>query len=230
MAQKIGKQRRENAAADDHARITTDELAREFPTLRLVVEDNKTYLNGSFPIGHEGEVLDQFDIEMLVAPLAGNELPEVRETGGRIPRIADRHVNADGTACITLPESYFLRNPGPFDLLKFLSGPVRDYFIGQALVERGDDWPHQEWPHGIDGLLLFYEELLGTDNLVRIREYLRHLARAELRGHWACPCGSGKKLRRCHQQELAELRARIGFRAARRLLALLDERIRTISP
>ncbi len=109
-----------------------------------------------------------------------------------------RRAYTDGTACVCLPEDYLLRHPGPFDLLAFLDGPVRDYLIAQALVEAGHPWPHGEWAHGFEGLDDWATGFLGSLPSERKKAYGEVLRLREVKGHLACPCGSGKKLRDCH--------------------------------
>ena len=71
------------------------------PTLRVESEaESGTVVSGSFLVEHEGLELDRFAIAIDFRPLRGGKLPEVRETGGRIPRTEARHVNPDGTACV----------------------------------------------------------------------------------------------------------------------------------
>jgi len=217
----MGKKQLRHSTSSGHA-DEQEAVLRAFPSLGTVRDGDETWLVGSLPIEWQGELLDSFSVEIKISSLDDNKLPLVRETGGRIPRTVDRHVNFDGSACVTLPEDYFLKYPGPFKLLEFLQGPVRDYFMGQALVSRGEPWPHSEWPHYTEGRLQFFRELLGTDDPVKVKCYLLEIERPMIRGHLPCPCGSGKKLRKCHQSQLAVLRGKIRSSAARRLLALLS--------
>src|SRR4051794_31021288 len=53
---------------------------------------------------HEkGEVEDGFDLEIEIPPRFPEDVPIVTETGGRIPREADHHVNKDGKLCLGSP-------------------------------------------------------------------------------------------------------------------------------
>jgi hypothetical protein len=197
-------------------------LATRFPTLH--VAEDASVLRGTMPIEHDGIELDRFAIEVELRPLSVTELPAVREIGGRIPWLAERHVNADGSACVCLPDDYFLRFPGPFDLLTFLAGPVRDYFLGQALVERGDPWPHGEWPHGTEGSSEWFTEFVKALPPETARAYLQTFALKELKGHVSCPCGSGRRVRACHWPLLQRLRGRIPMKLAREVLDDLRRR------
>lgn len=182
------------------------QLPERYPTLHVLTDGPVSRIRGSFVIEHEGRELDWFAIEIEVAPLREGELPTVREIGGRIPWTEDRHVNGDGSACVCLPEDYLLNHPGPFDLLSYLDGPVRSFFLGQALVERGDPWPYGEWKHGGDGLIQWVEEFISGLPAERRRAYGVLLRAKELRGHVQCPCGSGRRLRACHYRLIERLR------------------------
>lgn len=127
-------------------------LATAYPSLRLVVVNSHRVITGAFNVEHEGRFLAGFQIEILLDEKDVLGLPAVREVGGRIPRVPERHVNpSDGSACLYLPEDLAVRCPRPFDILGFLNGPVRTYFLGQAGVELGAPFPIGEWGHGEDG-------------------------------------------------------------------------------
>jgi hypothetical protein len=56
----------------------------------------------------------------------------------------------------------------------------------------------QQLEHGAEGVRTSYRELLGTEDDDVIHGYLACLAAKQVKGHWWCPCGSGKRLRDCH--------------------------------
>ena len=53
-----------------------------------------------------------------------------------------------GEACPIVPEEWLV-GPGRDSIAKFLNGPVRNFFIGQILVENGHPWPFGERQHGV---------------------------------------------------------------------------------
>lgn len=182
------------------------ELAPGQPMLHVVTDGEGLKLRGSFVIEHEGRELDRFAVEIDLSPMRDGELPTVKEIGGRIPWTEDRHINSDGSACVCLPEDYFSNHPGPFDLPLYLDGPVRSFFLGQALVERGDPWPHGEWKHGAEGMAQWAQEFLAALSAERRRAYAKVLESRELKGHVTCPCGSGLRIRACHYRLIQRLR------------------------
>lgn len=194
-------------------------VQEDYPDLRLVIDNGKPILRGSFPIVHDGQVLDRFLIEISF-PDGIRKPPLIREIGGRIPRTVDRHVFSNGAICTEVPELTLLR--GAYSLRSYLDGPVRNYFIGQSLVEQGKRWPFGEWSHGKSGLLEAYSTILGVPDERRIRKYLECLSHRKIKAHSKCPCGSGKPIRDCHAIRVRELHENIPSRIARQALERLN--------
>jgi hypothetical protein len=121
---------------------------------------------------------------------------------------------ADGAACILLPDERWKVWPHGSTLLYFLDVPVRNFFLGQSLVERGDPWPFGQWSHGAEGIREYYGEVLSTNDTKVITEYLDCLSKKKIKGHWPCPCRSGKRLRDCHATLVHDLATKISRQVA----------------
>ena len=195
------------------------EVISRYPRLHFEEVGDIVTVRGVFEV-REGEIVyDEYEIELELPAESNRTIPVVRETGGRIPRHEVRHVNRnDGTLCVVLPEAYWNTYPNGLSLVEFLDGPLREYFAGQSLVELGEAWPAGEWAHGEIGVLEFYAELFGTNDWKSIIGLVQLLARREVKGHWDCPCASGKRLRQCHGPKVIYLRGRIPRALALRLL------------
>jgi hypothetical protein len=182
-------------------------LAADQPDLRATIVDGAVQVRGSYAVHDGGVILERYQIEIRVPRDYPKTLPVVEEIGGRIPRIADHHISADGTACLLVPEEWLLAGDQSFRA--FLDGPIRNFFLGQILVEAGKPWPFGERSHGYDGLIESYRELLAITDPTRVIAYFDCLRRRALKGHFDCPCGSNKRLRNCHRAELQALAKRI---------------------
>ncbi len=203
---------RANPALFDKERT---EVETAYLNLHFHVVSEVVWVRGTFPIVFNGEELDRYVIEVELARDHPTGIPVVRETGGRIPRTADRHMNpADGTACVLLPDERWRVWSHGSKLLQFLDGPVRNFFLGQSLVDLGDPWPFGQWGHGAEGIREYYAELLGTDDTGVITGYLDCLSKKKIKGHWPCPCRSGKRLRDCHSGLVQDLATKIPRRIA----------------
>ena len=202
------------------------EIPAKYPDLRVVMEQDIIYVRGGFPVLDGTDVLDRFQIEIELPADFPEFIPVLREVGGRIPWHESRHVNrGNGEACPIVPEEWLVRAEHN-SILAFLDGPVRNFFLGQILIEAGHPWPFGERSHGIDGLFEAYKEMTGTSDRNAIVRYLECLSRDVLKGHWACPCGSGKHLRNCHLEQLKALQAKVPAFVARSALARIDEQLK----
>jgi hypothetical protein len=199
-------------------------IAADQPDLRATVVDDVVQVRGSYAVRDGGVVLDRYQVEIRFRRDYPKTLPVVEEIGGRIPRTADRHVSADGTACLLVPEEWLLAADQSFKA--FLDGPMKSFFIGQLLVEAGKPWPFGQRSHGYDGLIEAYMELLGISDPIRVVAYFDCLRRTALKGHFECPCGSKKRLRNCHRAELQELAKRIPQHIAQQAF----DRLRSSAP
>jgi hypothetical protein len=170
-------------------------------------------------LANDGVVFDRFSIQ-ITFPDGAFKLPRIEECGGRIPRHIDRHVFGNGAICTEVPELTLLR--GRYSLVSYLDGPVRNYFLGQILVEQGQKWPFGEWDHGKPGLLQAYGEVLGVTDEEQIRRFLDCLGHKKVKGHWNCPCGTGKRIRDCHVDVIRRLQESVPPAIARQALARLN--------
>jgi hypothetical protein len=183
-------------------------LAQTYPTLHVVIEDRIVRVRGTFPITHEGQELDRYLIEITIPDDYPETVPAVREVEGRLPKTAERHFDEGGMACLFVPDEREWLWPRGASFLEFLEGPVRSFFLFQSIVSRGGTWPHGERSHGVDGLFEFYREKIGTDDLGAVLRYVEYLSLPDVHGA-PCPCGSGRKAKKCHREQLRGLRAMI---------------------
>jgi hypothetical protein len=199
-----------------------EEVERAYPELRFSTTVEQVEIAGTFPINDDDGVVDRFSVRITLRRDYPDSLPIVQETDGRIPHHIDRHMLTSGEACVLLPEDRWRSWPRGSSLLSFISGPLRNFFIGQALVERGEPWPFGEWRHGLCGMQDYYREVFGTDDLAKARAYLMCLAAKKAKGHWDCPCESGKRLRDCHMGLVRDLREKMPRSEAIKAVKHLD--------
>jgi hypothetical protein len=188
-------------------------LADRYPALRLDVSDGVATVRGRFPLRDENSrLVDEFEIELVLPHSLTRQLPRLREVGGRVPRDPSRHIYPDGTACLLIEEDFWSQHPEGYTILEFLEGPVRHWLVGQVLYEASGEWPWDEWEHGLKGLLRCYRELFQVNTNEQAIAFLGVLSRKRLKGHWPCPCGSGRRLRDCCVGKVRELHGRLPHR------------------
>lgn len=204
-------------------------IAFDQPRLRAAQDGHDLRVAGQYLLTENGAAanpagpITAFEIEIVLSPRYPNVEPKVFETGGRIRRHSDRHINRDGDCCITVWE-YWLATADDRSFASFLNGPLHQFFLGQYWFEKTRKWPFGEHAHGHKGLEAAYAEALGIrNNKDDILYHLRLLSQDWPKGHWLCPCGSGRRLRHCHQDELLALHGRIPPRLARRMLRRMED-------
>jgi hypothetical protein len=184
------------------------QLRQYNPTLHASIRDGAVIVSGTYPIIDQGVVIDRYSLEIRLPDDYPSSPPLVWETAGRIPREIDRHIYpASQSLCVGYPVELWVRLRGDFSLVGFLERAVRPYLIGNSLVEEGRDWPFGQSSHGNLGALEFYRRRLDTDDPAALGRFLLDLMAGKVRGHWNCPCGSGKPIRKCHSEQVRELQA-----------------------
>lgn len=203
-------------------------IAFDQPKLHASQDGNQIYIEGSFLILEKdvvaapGGPIAEFDIRIELPDLYPRREPKVFEVGGRVPREAARHINPDGDCCVTVWENWLV-TVNDHSIGNFLSGPLNEYFLGQLWFEKTGQWPFGERAHGSSGLEEAYADALGIPNRRRSLLYhLRLLSQDWPKGHWPCPCGSGRPLRNCHREETLNMHQRVPPIVARQMLRRLS--------
>lgn len=147
-------------------------------------------------------------------------LPRVYALDGSIP--ADYHTNPAKDLCLGAKvhlHSIVSRTP---TLLGFVDGCLVPYLYRRRHIEVFNRAPWGELEHGAPGLLQYYGHVLGTKDaqacvaLLELASLPRRVANKA-----RCPCGSGRRLGRCHHRRVNGLRRKCGRAVIRKARAEL---------
>ncbi len=204
------------------AAIQSD-LRETQPSLHLHIRQTaRAVIRGTYVVwSDEGKELDRYQVAIYLPGRYPNKLPIVKEVGGRIPRIPDRHINHDGTACVLVPEDRGRCFPPGARFSEYLSGPLHDFFLGQTYYEREGKWPFDHWSHGVKGILEYYQALTGVTGEYTVINFVRVLSYPKLKKSLLCPCGSNKRLQWCCYDKIVHLREIIDQVVPQRSLKML---------
>jgi len=166
---------------------------------------------------------DKFEIAIFIPKEYPEKLPLVWSDGCRIRKDFE-HINSDGSFCLAVPieeRSTFDRSP---TLLGFIDNLVVPFLYGYAYWEKFGAMPFDERSHGAAGLLEYYLDIYSTSNKVTVLKGVYGLVRFGYKPHEKCPCGSGKKVLRCHKAESTAI-AKSPYRQkiAAELFVILDD-------
>lgn len=196
------------------------------PKLRIEPYKHDFVVGGKFVVSDgpsEDGPLAEFDVVIFVPARFPEKEPKVWETDGKLPNDIDRHTYGDTACCTCVWAEWLARNPTP-TFREYLEGPVYNFFLSQLYFEACEEWPFGEREHGLDGVVQAVAKILGQPSLTLedSRRYLRALSAKQLKGHFDCPCGSGRRIRACHFDEISKMRARLDPLSATRFLRVLN--------
>ncbi len=195
------------------------QIRQDFRTLHLITKGEIVFVRGALPIiSIDGDELDRYQIEIELPVDFPVSVPQVREVGSKIPRILDRHVNSNGTACLFVRDKawkYWNKNT---TLIDFIKGPVYQFFLGQTYYSLNKVWPFGHYKHGADGVAEYYYEELNTPRLKVVIAFLEFLAVIKVDNRLRCYCGSQRQLKECHLNKVLSMRAHISCASAARSL------------
>ena len=165
-------------------------------------------LEGVLPYEAEPEglmsITDSFEISMRIPDVYPDDLPLVTETGGRIENNYE-HVFTSGTLCLGVPiemRRVFSQQP---TLLGFINKLVVPYLYGYCYWKKYSEHPFGERRPGGEGIIQYYIEQLHLNDEFTALAFIRFLYEHGYRGHERCPCGSGRKVLKCHGPTLRAL-------------------------
>lgn len=156
-------------------------------------------------------------------------LPRVYALEGCIPE--DYHTNPAKDLCLGAKvylHSIVNRSP---TLLGFVDGCLVPYLYRRRHIEVFGRPPWGELDHGASGLLQHYEHVFGTsdpDACVRLLELAS--LRRRVANKPPCPCGSGRRVGRCHHRRLNGLRRTCGRPVLREAQAELERQLAVEAP
>lgn len=147
-----------------------------------------------------GDIEDEFELEIAIPPSFPKVAPQVIETGGRIPREADYHINpSDGTLCLGSPLRLLSLLAQAPNLIGFVDKCLVPYlFALSKKLTNGESMPFGELAHGLPGMLSDYCALFGLKEPHQAVHSLRLLGMKKRRANkLQCPCGCRKRVGRC---------------------------------
>lgn len=160
--------------------------------------------------GQNGEILrNAYDIKMWVPPSFPEVAPLVQETGERIP--PDFHKLEGNFLCLGSPTEIRLRLKESATLPDFVQYFVVPYLFGHAFFCKYGTMPFGELAHGEAGIHQYLCELFATKDAKHVLDFLRLAGMKKgVANKQPCPCGSGRRLGKCHNRRVNQLRRKFG--------------------
>ena len=130
--------------------------------------------------------------------------PYVVETEGKISKRYP-HRYRDGGLCLETTARLKIDciEENGFNFEIWFNQFLMPYFFTYEYYSRFGEYPFGERSHYNQGVLEYYKEYFHLSSLKQTIAFLQQVSKMKIyRGHWLCPCGSGKRIRECHKNEV----------------------------
>lgn len=181
-----------------------EEFLRENPGMALAPSrTSDTVLAGEFHFNRtyrgRNEIAETYELRISVSHDFPKVPPVIEETGQRIKRIGDYHVNPDGSLCLGSPIRLRLLLAKAPTLSAFVDYCLVPYLYAVTYKMRhGGKLIFGELAHGDEGEIEDYEEMFGLKGKKAVLSALKALgAKKRTANKWPCPCGCGIRLGKC---------------------------------
>lgn len=150
-----------------------------------------------------GCYLETFDIIVKVSKQYPYCVPMLFEKSNLIERHEDWHISDQGLCCIDVPNRLEIEAKRGINILEFIKNKVYSYFANQLYKKQNSQYANGEYKHFTEGTLQYYLEDLGLTSIDEILKILSSLnTSTKLDRNGPCLCGSGKKLKKCHINQI----------------------------
>ena len=145
------------------------------------------------------EIEDSYKLEIIVPEKFPQALPKVKETGGKIPKDGNFHVNPDGSLCLGSPLRLLKKVHTFPNLSGFASKCLVPYLYAVSYkLRNGGDFVFGELAHGEQGIVDDYSHLLGLPKRAQIIQAIQLLGvKKRIANKRPCPCECGNRLGGC---------------------------------
>lgn len=168
------------------------------------------------------DIPEAFHLEIEVSREHPRVVPRAFETAGRIPR--SYHKLVGNAFCLSSRLRLAIAVHRTPDLCAFFERFVVPYLYRYAHLEKFGTEPWPDLPHEEAGLLKDYMKLFEAPSPEHAIRFLERLGeRKRVANKRACPCGSGRRVGRCHHlqfEKLRQVRPRGWYRAEARALRI----------
>ena len=174
-----------------------------------IVEENKYsfILKGYVKINAEYrkiQLIDNFLVKIIIFKDFPTHIPIVYELEGKIEKDFE-HVNEDKSLCLAVNTEMKLFLDLSNSLIEWFNKYVVNYFYSVMYYRRYRIYPFGERSHGIKGVVEFYKSYLNLDDVNKIINVLNYVRYRKIKHYEKCPCGSNKKIKKCHINQLEQI-------------------------
>jgi len=148
-------------------------------------------------------LLESFNLKIVVPISFPKKLPKVYVDVEAIPK-GYEHSYDDGELCLGVESDIWDKFYTKPTLIHFTEIIIIGNLYSIAYFARYGEFPFGERRHGVLGVIDFYYEKFGIDDIGALLRILEIIANGKYRGHLPCPCDSQKPTGKCHGVKIME--------------------------
>ncbi|MGF7012327.1 hypothetical protein M2145_001035 [Lachnospiraceae bacterium PF1-21] len=190
--------------------IAIDEIKKFkdlYPEFKIENHKGMFVLTGELHLNHSyNEVImtDTYEIEITIPQLFPKHNPMIKELSGKV-KDSYHHLYSNKQFCLASNLELRIFFSKSVDLSLFINMFVIPYLYSYKYFETYGVLPYGERSHGVLGDLEFIKDKMHLESFDGVIGVIRFVMDHPYRGHFLCPCGSGKKLRLCHGEIVREI-------------------------
>lgn len=186
--------------------VSTEEIlnqfeiaSKKFPKLHQPTQVGEVWnITGDIDvIDCDGYTWDTYRVKIILPSTYPNELFELQEIGGKIPKEADWHNS--NSCCLSTNAVIFSTLGDDLSLINWLEKFVHPFLANHVLRVKTGHYAAGEFGHGTEGIIQGYEKLFGISGPKVVLQKLKQVCDfSGGRRNEKCFCGSGKKIKNCY--------------------------------
>ncbi len=185
--------------------IFVERLLEKYKRLKISkITGNSVVVEGGIRLNHSFNLVpfsEEFQVEIEIPRSYPRILPTIREIGDKIDRNYN-HINYDGSLCLEVERVIRNKLSPSYDIVEWIEEFVFSFLYSYCYYISYGVYPFGDRSHGAKGIVEHYMELFELMSIEDTRSLLEaareYRIGMEYKGHWLCPCGSLKKVRKCH--------------------------------
>lgn len=181
-----------------------------FPKLKYFQTEKIRAMRGDIDIcDTNGVYWGTFRVAITIPDNYPFGVPNLIELSEEIPRDEDRHISENGICCVDMSHELLFLAKRKLLLFDFVKEKVYPYLSNQLYFKKEKKFAGDEYPHGFEGVVKFYDKRLRLTNhsiIISLLELL--ITNSAPQRNDPCPCGrtdeNGKALKTkfCHESEI----------------------------
>ena len=185
-----------------------NEIKKDYPKLHYRNTKDGLFLEGEirFDLTCKGigeRIKDSYLIQIILPEDYPESPPKVKEIGGKI---ADNFHKSEQNLCLDVPSQVYLMFKENPTIRHFIKELLEPYLYHHSYWKKHDgEMPFGQRSHYGEGILEHYSEYFGVEDREAVMDFLELLGKRDFKQSMPCPCGSKKKIKKCHRKKFLNI-------------------------